>query len=361
MIHFFYSLTSDVFFFFTIRIIRINFIIVKHEYDICLEKTLELFCARHRILYINVPKLIYNHFYENDSESKQLEKVYGKKELGVSCKNPYNFDESVYYKYNPIFFDKDIINQIILKHIGKHYRIIEDAGNFVLLTGYLNVDLFKESEGSYNLPLFEIKNSIELGELTSFIQITRKEIKQDEDEQPEQIIIEKPKKEKKEDGEEGEEAEEEPPEEENPDGVPKFKPENFSWTTYDGNPRNYVQILKRLKMYPVNIIKSENCRSDLIKSIKEHLINYAKKEEKNYNGIITIINVGDNIPEETNEIANDLCNIDIINEEEEEPKENENEKDKDKEKDKEKDKDKDKDKDKENKVAEKEEDKNNKK
>ena len=337
----------------------INFIIVKHEYDICLEKTLELFCARHRILYINVPKLIYNHFYENDSESKQLEKVYGKKELGVSCKNPYNFDESVYYKYNPIFFDKDIINQIILKHIGKHYRIIEDAGNFVLLTGYLNVDLFKESEGSYNLPLFEIKNSIELGELTSFIQITRKEIKQDEDEQPEQIIIEKPKKEKKEDGEEGEEAEEEPPEEENPDGVPKFKPENFSWTTYDGNPRNYVQILKRLKMYPVNIIKSENCRSDLIKSIKEHLINYAKKEEKNYNGIITIINVGDNIPEETNEIANDLCNIDIINEEEEEPKENENEKDKDKEKDKEKDKDKDKDK--ENKVAEKEEDKNNKK
>ena len=229
----------------------INFIIIKHEYDIGLEKTLQLFCARNRILYINVPKLIYYHFYENDSDSKKLESVYGKKELGVSCNNPNNFDESVYYKYNPIFFEKDLINQLILKHIGKNYKIIEDAGNFVLLTGYLNVDLLKSPEGPYNLPLFEIKNSIELGELTAFIQITRNEIKQDEDEKPEEIVIEKPKKEaKKEDGEEGEEnVEEEPPEEDNPDGVPKFKPENFTWTSYDGNPRNYVQILKRLKMY----------------------------------------------------------------------------------------------------------------
>ena len=137
------------------------------------------------------------------------------------------------FSSNPIFFEKDLINQLILKHIGKNYKIIEDAGNFVILTGYLNVDLLNNPEGPYNLPLFEIKNSIELGELTAFIQITRKEIKQDEDEKPEEIIIEKPKKEvKKEDGEEGEEnAEEEPVEEDNPDGVPKFKPENFTWTS----------------------------------------------------------------------------------------------------------------------------------
>ena len=300
----------------------INFIIVKHEYDICIEKTLQLFCARNKILYINVPKLIYNHFYENDSESKKLESVYGKKELGVACTNPYNFDESVYYKYNPIFFEKDLINQLILKHIGKNYKIIEDAGNFVLLTGYLNVDLLKNPEGPYNLPLFEIKNSIELGELTAFIQITRKEIKQDEDEKPEQIIIEKPKKEvKKEDGEEGEEnVEEEPPEEENPDGVPKFKPENFSWTSYDGNPRNYVQVLKRLKMFPVNVIKTEDCRSELIKSIKAHLNSYSNKEENKYNGMINIINVGENVPDETNEIVNNLCSIDVIVEENNEEK-----------------------------------------
>ena len=304
----------------------INFIIIKHEYDICIEKTLQLFCTRNKILYINVPKLIYSHFYENDSNSQKLESVYGKKELGISCSNPNNFDESVYYKYNPIFFEKDLINKIILEHIGKNYKIIEDAGNFVLLTGYFNVDLLKNPEGPYNLPLFEIKNSIELGELTAFIQITRNEIKQDEDEKPEEIVIEKPKKEvKKEDGEEGEEnAEEEPVEEDNPDGVPKFKPENFTWTSYDGNPRNYVQVLKRLKMFPVNVIKSENCRNDLIKVIKEHLNNYAKKDENKYGGMITIINVEKDVQEETTEVVNDLCKNDIIVEENIEEKEKEN-------------------------------------
>ena len=306
----------------------INFIIIKHEYDICIEKTLQLFCTRNKILYINVPKLIYSHFYENDINSQKLESVYGKKELGLSCSNPNNFDELVYYKYNPIFFEKDLINKIILEHIGKNYKIIEDAGNFVLLTGYFNVDLLKNPEGPYNLPLFEIKNSIELGELTAFIQITKNEIKQDEDEKPEEIIIEKPKKEvKKEEGEEGEEnVEEEPVEEDNPDGVPKFKPENFSWTSYDGNPRNYVQVLKRLKMFPVNVIKSENCRNDLIKVIKEHLNNYAKKDENKYNGMISIINVEKGVQEETTEVVNNLCKIDIIVEENIEEKEKEKEK-----------------------------------
>ena len=52
---------------------NINFILLKHEYDICLEKSLSLFCARNRVLYINVPQLIYNHFYENDEEAKLLD------------------------------------------------------------------------------------------------------------------------------------------------------------------------------------------------------------------------------------------------------------------------------------------------
>jgi len=307
----------------------INFIIIKHEYDIIIEKTLQLFCARNKILYINVPYLIYSHFYENDEISKKLEGVYGKKQLGVECKNPYNFDERIYYKYNPIFFEKDLINKIILNHIGKNYKIIEDAGNFVILTGYLNSDLLQEQESPYNLPLFEIKNALELGELTSFIQISRKDIKKTEDEIPEEIIIEKPKKEIKEDGEEGEgngEGEEEPQEEESPDGVPKFKPENFKWTSYDGQPRNYVQVLKRLKMFPVNAIKTDKCREELIKAIKTHLDNFGKKEENKYEGIINIINVGDNINDETIELVNELGKIDVINEEPEENAEKEEEK-----------------------------------
>lgn len=86
-------------------------------------------------------------------------------------------------------------------------------------------------------------------------------------------MIEKPKKEVKEEGEE------EPQEEDNPEGVPKFKPKNFKWTTYDGLPRNYVQVLKRLKMYPVDVIKSNNCRDDLIKVIKTHLDKLRKKRK----------------------------------------------------------------------------------
>ena len=307
----------------------INFIIVKHEYDIVIEKTLQLFCARNKILYINVPYLIYCHFYENDETSRKLESVYGKKKLGVDCKNPYDFNEMIYYKYNPIFFEKDLINKIILDHIGKNYKIIEDSGNLVLLTGYLNSDLLEEQEGPYNLPLLEIKNALELGELTSFIQISRKDIKQNEDEVAEEIVIEKPKKEVKEEGEEGEgnpEGEEEPQEEDNPEGVPKFKPENFKWTTYDGLPRNYVKVLKRLKMYPVDVIKSNNCRDDLIKVIKNHLDKLRKKEENNYEGNISVINVENEISEETNENVNSLVNIDVYVEEKEENVEEEKEK-----------------------------------
>ena len=309
--------------------IMISIIIPTFNRGDIIEKTLELLCARNRMLYINVPKLIYNHFYENDSTSKKLEAVYGKKKLGVECKNPYDFNEMLYYKYNPIFFEKDLVNKIILEHIGHNYKTIEDSGNFVLLTGYLNSDLLQEQEGPYNLPLFEIKNALELGELTGFFQISRKEIKQTEDEVPQEIIIEKPKKVVKEDaeGEEGNpEGEEEPQEEENPDGVPKFKPENFKWTSYDGQPRNYVQVLKRLKMFPVNVVKTDKCREELIKAIKTHLHNFAKKEENKYEGIINVINVGDNINEENNELVNELSKLDIINEEPEENNEKEKEK-----------------------------------
>lgn len=88
-------------------------------------------------------------------------------------------------------------------------------------------------------------------------------------------------------------------------------------------------------MFPVKVVKAEDCRNELIKAIKEHLNNYVKKDENKedkYNGMISIINVGEKVPEETIEIVNDLCKIDEIIEEEPEEKEkdNENEKDKDK-------------------------------
>ena len=281
----------------------INLIVIKHDYDVCLEKSLQLFSARNKLLYINVPRLIYNHFCNNDSYAKKLESTYGRKKIIENIKDPDNLDEVIFYKYNPIKFEKNLVNQMILDYVASNSKIIEDSGNFVLLTGYLNYDLLEKIEEPFNIPLLELKNTIELGDLTAFIQLTRKEIKEDEDEKPVQLVIEKPKKKIETDpldvdgppgGEEEKPEEEALPEEENPDGIPKFKPENFSWTSYDGKPRNYVQILKRLKYFPVKVVDNGSCREELIKIIGEHIDNYLQKEEKKYKGIISIIRIGEN-------------------------------------------------------------------
>ena len=282
---------------------NINFILIKHEYDICLEKSLSLFCARNKVLYINVPLLIYNHFYENDADAKLLESSYGKKRLSENCKNSENFEEMIYYKYNPINFEQSVVTKLINEYIGKNYKLIEDSGNFVLLSGYLNYDLLQNQDLPYNLPLLELKNILELGELTSFIQITRKDIKLEEDEKPEQIVIEKKVK-KKVEGEE-EKPEEEPPQEE--EGAAKFKPENFPWTNYDGVPRNYIQILKRLKNFPIKIIEAnETCREELVKALGNHLDNFMNREELKYKGNITLIKISGEVPEETIEGVNKI-------------------------------------------------------
>ena len=282
---------------------NVNFILLKHEYDICLEKSLTLFCARNKVLYINVPQLIYNHFYENDSEAKLLEAAYGKKKLRENCKDKENFDEFIYYKYNPINFERGLITKLIRDYIGKNSKLIEENGNFVLLSGYLNYDLLLNQDEPFNLPLLEIKSILELGELTSFIQITRNDIKLDEEEKPEQVVIEK-KVIKKVEGEE-EKPEEEPPQEE--EGGNKFKPEDYAWTNYDGVPRNYIQIIKRYKTFPVKIIEaSDTCREELIKALGNHLDNFINREELKYKGNITIIKFNGEVPVETVEGVNKI-------------------------------------------------------
>ena len=282
---------------------NVNFILLKYEYDICLEKSLALFCARNKVLYINVPQLIYNHFYENDAEAKLLEGAYGKRPLKENCKDPDNFDELVYYKYNPIFFERGLVTNLIGDYIGKNSKLIEENGNFVLLSGYLNYDLLLNQDEPFNLPLLEIKSILELGELTSFIQITRNDIKLEEDEKPEQIVIEKKVK-KKVEGEEEKQEEEQPPEEE---GANKFKPENFAWTNYDGVPRNYIQIIRRYKTFPVKIIEaSDTCREELIKALGNHLDNFINREELKYKGNITVIKINGEVPKENVEGVNKI-------------------------------------------------------
>ncbi|MCQ2820711.1 MAG: ATP-binding protein, partial [archaeon] len=159
-----------------------NFIIIKHRYDINIEKIMERFAFSHKMLYINVPKLIYTHFLKNDPFSKKLESKYGKKQLKNEIKDKENdFDGFIYYKYNPIHFDRTMVNEMILAHCRERYQQIESSGNYVILTGYLNYDLLDEPDHPFNLPLYEIKNVVELGDLSSFITITKEDIKQEED------------------------------------------------------------------------------------------------------------------------------------------------------------------------------------
>ena len=291
----------------------INLILIKHDYELNIEKNLELFAAKNKILYINVPKLIYKHFYNNDTYAKKLESTYGRKPLKSDIKNSEDWDENIYYKYNPIKFEPNLVNEIILNYISKNSKLIEDSGNFVILTGYLNNDLLSNSEEPFNLPLNELRKTMELGEITSLIQLTKKGIQENEEEKPEQLIIEKPKKKIEVDpldvdgppGGEEEKQEEVPPEEENPEGVPKFKPENFAWTNYDGKPRNYVQILKRLKNFDVNM-KEFNEQNEYGKEVEsaigEHIEKYMKKEENKYKGIISVIKISSKIDK-----ANETC------------------------------------------------------
>ena len=291
----------------------INLILIKHDYELNIEKNLELFSAKNKILYINVPKLIYKHFYNNDTYAKKLESTYGRKPLKSDVKNSKDCDENIYYKYNPIKFEPNLVNEIILNYISKNSKLIEDTGNFVILTGYLNNDLLSNSEEPFNLPLNELRKTMELGEITSLIQLTKKGIQENEEEKPEQLIIEKPKKKIEVDpldvdgppGGEEEKQEEVPPEEENPEGVPKFKPENFAWTNYDGKPRNYVQILKRLKNLEVNT-KEFNEQDDYGKEVENaisaHIEKYGKKEENKYKGIISVIKISSKIDK-----ANEAC------------------------------------------------------
>ncbi len=324
-----------------------NCIAIKHDYDINIEKTLQLFCTRERMLYINVPKIIYNHFYENDLYAKRLEGAYGKRVLKKGIKNPNNCDELIYYKYNPINFEQNLVNEIIINYINENNKLIEKTDNFIILTGYLNSDLLLNENQPYDLPLLEIKKLMEIGDLTSLIEITKEEIEKEEKEEAVELIIEKKKKVVERDpldvdppeGEANEENKEEENKEEEADPEhPKFKPEGLKWTDYDGHPRNYVQVLKRLKRYPIKEVDSKDCRKDLINYLGEHIDQFFKEktENKGYSGVIDIIKLNDNVTEENVDLVNSVImgngkkrNYDLRNvekEEEEEVEEEEEEK-----------------------------------
>jgi len=69
----------------------------------------------------------------------------------------------IYNKYNPIHFDEILVNELISQYILENSLEIEETGNFILLTGYLNNDLLSQSDKCFDLPLYEVKKLISLG------------------------------------------------------------------------------------------------------------------------------------------------------------------------------------------------------
>ena len=271
------SLKDNVYTFYLDKYNRTNIIIIKQNYELEIEDTLTFLSATHRVLIVNVPELLFRIC--QDSTSKrcvELKATYGRKKLKKSESQYMSERERIYYEYNPIHFSLKVVNEIIKEYISENSLEIEDTNNTVVLIGYFNNDLLASEELSFNLPLLEIQNLTLLGNIHSYIEIS-KEMPQIREEEI-AIELEQPKPMLKKvvnegnaegDGEVNEENKEPVEEEENKepelneDGTPKiiFHPEKYKWTFTDGKPRNYLQHLTKLNRYEVKVIDSFNLKT----------------------------------------------------------------------------------------------------
>jgi adenylate kinase family enzyme len=138
-----------------------NLIVIKHDYNLGIDNHLYLFAACKQMLVVNVPRLIYKQFYLNNEHARRLEDSYCKRQLNLE--GGLNEELMIYNKYNPIHFDEGIVNELISEYILENSKEIEETGNFIILTGYLNNDLLSEGDKCFDLPLYEVKKLISLG------------------------------------------------------------------------------------------------------------------------------------------------------------------------------------------------------
>ena len=262
-----------------------NFIIIKHDYDIGINHVLNLLSTIHKILVVNIPSLIYTEFIKNSSIWSKLNATFSKKRLKL--KIVITEEEKIYYDYNPIHFCQKLIRELIDNYINEQIKQIENSANIIILVGYLNNDLLEKDLTSFNLPLYEINSLNILGNILSFIQITRSTVETIEKEEAKELEKPKPivKEEKKDDldkiddennkdKKEEVKVEEEKKEEPGEDGTLPYHPEKYKWTFTDGIARNYTQHLIKYTKYPL-ITKnvSENTLLDsLFKVISETII-----------------------------------------------------------------------------------------
>lgn len=138
-----------------------NLIVIKHDYSLNVENSLYLTAAANKILYVNVPYLIYRQFYLHSSWKEKLENSYTKKDLGIADFE--DFERRIYKTYNPLHFQESVVNDLILNYINENSKENEDNDNVVILSGYLNYDLLPQEEAPFNLPIYEVKKLLNLG------------------------------------------------------------------------------------------------------------------------------------------------------------------------------------------------------
>lgn len=252
------------------------------ESNLKIENTIWQLALNYKALYVNIPKLIFSHFYKNNETSNQLRRLFSKKDLK-------NYDPKlIHFKYNPINFDDNIVLKIIKDFLSKNSKENESS-NLVFMTGYLNSDLLYDQQQSI-IPLLEMKNLFSLGTLYSYYEINNLLIEFDDN--IEEILLDAPKKEIKkkdlnnseniEDGQienNNNQNDEQAEMEENPDEIKKFNPFGKSWSNYNGKPRNYIQILKKLtKLDIISPNKSLN-NEEIIKYLNESIFTQINLKE----------------------------------------------------------------------------------
>jgi len=138
-----------------------NLIVIKHDYSLNIDNSLYMIAAANKILYVNVPYLIYKQFYLHNSWKEKLENSYCKKNLAIEDFD--DFERRIYKTYNPLHFSESVVNELILNYITENSKENEDNDNIVILSGYLNYDLLPKDDSAFNLPIYEIKKLLNIG------------------------------------------------------------------------------------------------------------------------------------------------------------------------------------------------------
>lgn len=138
-----------------------NLLVVKHDYSLNIENSLYLLAASYKILYVNVPYLIYKQFYLKNSWAEKLQNSYCTKNLAIEDFE--DFERRIYKTYNPLHFQENIVNDLILNYINENSKENEDTDNMVILSGYLNYDLLDKEGAALNLPMYEVKKLLNIG------------------------------------------------------------------------------------------------------------------------------------------------------------------------------------------------------